>query len=119
MGRKLDVNSGWSVNLVTALIGFYVIEPRPMKIWGMIRSLSALYPKQTHLIVHLVVHLVRKLVNMINKNPQFCDYTNTEKKQTVIEDIRGTKLRRFHYISAFFSNVDDLISKIMITYIVT
>lgn len=27
MGRKLDVNSGWSVNLVTALIGFYVIEP--------------------------------------------------------------------------------------------
>lgn len=85
----------------------------------MIRSLSALYPKQTHLIVHLVVHLVRKLVNMIKK-PQFCGYTNTEKKtQTVIEDIRGTKLRRFHYISAFFSDVDDLISKIMITYIVT
>lgn len=50
-----------------------------MKIIGMIRSLSALYPKQTHLIVHLVVHLVRKLVNMIKK-PQFCDYTNTEKK---------------------------------------
>lgn len=87
----------------------------------MIRSLSALYPKQTHLIVHLVVHLVRKLVNMIKKNPQFCDYTtcNTEKNQTVIEDIRGTKLRRFHSISAFFSDVDDLISKIMITYIVT
>lgn len=42
-----------------------------------------------------------------------------KKKQTVIEDIRGTKLRRFHYISAFFSDVDDLISKIMITYIVT
>lgn len=41
------------------------------------------------------------------------------KKKTVIEDIRGTKLRRFHYISAFFSDVDDLISKIMIKYIVT
>lgn len=42
-----------------------------------------------------------------------------KKTQTVIEDIRGTKLRRFHYISAFFSDVDDLISKIMIKYIVT
>lgn len=42
-----------------------------------------------------------------------------KKNQTVIEDIRGTKLRRVHYISAFFSDVDDLISKIMITYIVT
>lgn len=42
-----------------------------------------------------------------------------KKNQTVIEDIRGTKLRRFHSISAFFSDVDDLISKIMITYIVT
>lgn len=85
----------------------------------MIRSLGALYPKQTHLIVHLVVHLVRKLVNMIKKTLSFVIILIPKKTQTVIEDIRGTKLRRFHYISAFLSDVDDLISKIMITYIVT
>lgn len=86
----------------------------------MIRSLSALYPKQTHLIVHLVVHLVRKLVNMIKKNLSFVIILIPKKTKRLLKIyIRGTKLRRFHYISAFFSDVDDLISKIMITYIVT
>lgn len=36
----------------------------------------------------------------------------------VIEDIRGIKFRCFYYISVFLSDVDDLILKIMIMYIV-
>lgn len=45
MGRKLDVNLGWSVNFVIVLIGFYVIELWFMKIWRMICLLSVLYLK--------------------------------------------------------------------------
>lgn len=49
MGKILHVNSGWSVNLVYALIGLYAfvirIELQHRKIWGMIRSIKRFISK--------------------------------------------------------------------------